>query len=186
MTLITHCGAKKITRAELVSIPTPEGTVTHQPVAHARIVDALVESLSFRHLRVVNDEFAVSPDGMKMFGVMDLESEYSGVRFAIGLRNANDKSMRLALTVGYRVLVCDNMAFLGDFTPLLHKHTRRLDLHDSISIAVDRIYRGFDHLKRQIRGMGERMLTDNDARLIIYQAFVERKVRALPKNLLSD
>ena len=27
------------------------------------------------------------------------------------------KSMRLAMTVGYRVLVCDNMAFYGDFTP---------------------------------------------------------------------
>ena len=39
--------------------------------------------------------------------------------FSIGIRNANDKSMRLALTVGYRVFVCDNMAFNGDFTPLL-------------------------------------------------------------------
>lgn len=31
--------------------------------------------------------------------------------------------MDLALTVGYRVLVCDNMAFHGDFTPVLAKHT---------------------------------------------------------------
>ncbi len=41
-----------------------------------------------------------------MFGLMELDHEFSGVRFAIGLRNANDKSMRLALTVGYRVFVC--------------------------------------------------------------------------------
>jgi hypothetical protein len=46
-----------------------------------------------------------------MFGVLDLETEYRGVSFSIGTRNANDKNMRLALTVGYRVMVCDNMAF---------------------------------------------------------------------------
>jgi hypothetical protein len=54
---------------------------------------------------------------MKMFGVLDLETEMHGCRFAIGLRNSHDKSMRLGLTVGYRVFVCSNMAFSGDFTP---------------------------------------------------------------------
>jgi hypothetical protein len=39
---------------------------------------------------------------MKMFGVLDLETEMHGARFAIGLRNSHDKSMRLALTCGYR------------------------------------------------------------------------------------
>ena len=48
---------------------------------------------------------------MKMFGVLDLETGLEGCRFSIGLRNANDKSMRLAMTFGYRVFVCDNMAF---------------------------------------------------------------------------
>src|SRR5262245_57756137 len=113
MTLLTHCGARKITRTELAEIPTPDATATHQPVPHLKIVETLIETLSFRHLAVVRDEYAVSKDGMKMFGVMDLEIEHSGVRFSIGMRNSNDKSMRLGLTVGYRVLVCDNMAFMG-------------------------------------------------------------------------
>jgi hypothetical protein len=39
-------------------------------------------------------------------------------RLSIGLRNSHDKSMRLALTCGYRVFVCSNMAFSGDFTPV--------------------------------------------------------------------
>ncbi|MGB6879265.1 MAG: hypothetical protein WBD94_06820 [Candidatus Acidiferrales bacterium] len=52
-----------------------------------------------------------------MFGILDLETTFNGCRFSVGMRNANDKSMRLALTVGYRVFVCDNMAFHGDFTP---------------------------------------------------------------------
>jgi hypothetical protein len=30
---------------------------------------------------------------------------FFGCRFSIGLRNSSDKSLRLALTVGYRVLI---------------------------------------------------------------------------------
>jgi len=39
-------------------------------------------------------------------------------RFSIGIRNSNDKSIRLGLTAGLRVFVCSNMAFSGDFTPV--------------------------------------------------------------------
>src|ERR1043165_9702335 len=145
-TLVAHCGARQVSREELMTIPIPEGTRTHQPLSHYEIVEVLDEALSFRHLTVVQDEYALSADGMKMFGVMDLDSEFDGGRFSIGLRNSNDKSMRLALTAGYRVFVCDTIAFSGGFSPLLHKHTRNLELRDSISIAVDRIYRGFGQL----------------------------------------
>jgi hypothetical protein len=50
---------------------------------------------------------------MKAFGVLDLATEMEGCRFSIGLRNSHDKSMRLAMTCGYRVFVCSNMAFAG-------------------------------------------------------------------------
>lgn len=183
-TLIAHCGARKVTRDELKEMPLPEATKTHQPLPHFKIVEVLDEALSFRHLRVVKDEYAVSQDGLKMFGVMDLDAAFEGGRFSIGLRNSNDKSMRLALTAGYRVFVCDNMAFSGDFSPLLHKHTSKLNLTDSIAVAVDRIYRGLDSLANQIKLMREYGLTDNDARLIIYRAFVERVLKGVPRQLM--
>lgn len=184
-TLLAHCGARKVTREELLEIPVPEGTRTHQPLPHYKIIEVLEEALSFRYLKVVRDEYAVSPDGMKMFGVMDLNAEFSGCRFSIGLRNSNDKSMRLALTAGYRVFVCDNMAFSGDFTPLLHKHTRKLELLDVISVAVDRIHRGFEPLKAKIQEMKEQVLTEDEVRLIIYQAFLDRNVRGIPRHLMA-
>jgi len=183
-TLMSHCGTTKITREQLKTIPTPEGTSTHQPVAHFRIIDALLETLSFRHISVKRDEYAVSADGMKMFGVLDLAMEYRGVSFSIGIRNANDKTMRLALTVGYRVFVCDNMSFKGDFTPVLHKHTRRFELIDVISIGVDKIQRNFDPLRKQISDWQERELEDQQAKLIIYNAFIEGSLK-LPKQLLQ-
>lgn len=183
--LVAHCGTKKIDRQELSLIPTPEATATHQPISHYGMIEILLETLGFRQLIVKRDEYAVSPDGMRMFGVLDLENEYRGVSFSIGVRNSNDKTMRLALTVGYRVFVCDNMAFKGDFTPVQHKHTSGLELADVISVGVDQIQRNFDPLKRQILDWQERQITDDFAKLIIYRAFVEGGLEA-PKGLIKN
>jgi hypothetical protein len=120
-TLISCTG--KITRAELATLPTPPATETHIPIAHAAVVDTLVETLSHRHIGIVGEEFAVSSDGMEMFGVLDLEAGFEGCRFAIGIRNANNKRFRLACTIGLRVFVCYNLAFRGDYTPVLAKHS---------------------------------------------------------------
>jgi hypothetical protein len=98
-------------------------------VPHHEIVEALIETLGFRHIGVVHDEYAVSPDGMKEFGVLDLATEMEGCRFSIGLRNSHHKSMRLAMTCGYRVFVCSNIAFAGDFTPVLAKHSKSFSTH---------------------------------------------------------
>jgi hypothetical protein len=97
---------------------TPPGTETHKVIPHIEVVNSIVETLGFRNIAVHRDQYSVSNDGNKMFGLMELEHTFEGCRFAIGLRNSHDKTMRLALTVGYRVFVCDNVAFNGDFTPL--------------------------------------------------------------------
>jgi hypothetical protein len=180
--LLAHCGTNKITREQLQIVPTPEGTDTHHPLAHHTIVEALLEALAFRHISVVRDEYAVSEDGMKMFGVLDLETSFEGCRFSIGIRNANGKSMRLAMTVGYRVFVCDNMAFQGDFSPVLAKHTKKFSLIDAISVGVDRMQRNFEPMRRKIEMWKESLLPSEAAKLIIYRAFVEGELEA-PKHL---
>jgi len=176
--LLAHCGSSKITREELKVIPTPAGSATHQPLSHFEIVGALVETLSFRQISVVREEYAVSGDGMKMFGVLDLETTFDGCRFSVGVRNSNDKSMRLALTVGYRVLVCDNMAFHGDFTPVLAKHTKHMSLVDILSVGVDRMQRNFEPMRKQVEEWKGTRLPDDTAKLVIYRAFVEGKLDA--------
>lgn len=180
--LLAHCGTNKITREQLQIVPTPEGTSTHHPLAHHTIVEALLESLAFRHISVVRDEYAVSEDGMKMFGVLDLETSFEGCRFSIGIRNSNDKSMRLAMTVGYRVFVCDNMAFQGDFSPVLAKHTKKFSLIDAVSVGVDRMQRNFEPMRHQVTLWKEALIPDDMAKLIIYEAFVEGKLEA-PRHL---
>jgi hypothetical protein len=179
-TLLSETG--KITRRELQAVPVPQGTSTHQPLSHYEIVEALLETLGFRHIAVERDEYAVSHDGMRMFGVMDLEYGVTGVQFSIGIRNANDRSMRLAMCVGYRVLVCSNMAFHGDFTPVLAKHSKHFSLVDAVSIGVDRMQRNFEPLAQHIELVRQTPLTDEAAKLVIYQAFVEGGLEA-PRHL---
>jgi hypothetical protein len=180
-TLIGYAG-RTINREELALVPTPPATATHQPVPHHEIVQALVETLGFRHIGVVRDEYAVSPDGMKMFGVLDLETEMHGARFSIGLRNSHDKTMRLALTCGYRVFVCSNMAFSGDFTPVLAKHSKSFALVDSISVGVDRMQRNFEPMRKQVEAWRATELTDISAKMIIYEAFIQSELE-VPKHL---
>ncbi|HEX8800927.1 MAG TPA: hypothetical protein VF772_20060 [Terriglobales bacterium] len=78
MTLCSY--ASKLTREELARVATPAATATHKPVPHIAVVEKLIEALSFRQIGVVREEYAVSSDGMKMFGVMDLSSGFQGCR----------------------------------------------------------------------------------------------------------
>src|SRR5207253_19941 len=183
-TLIGY-GGRTIGREELALVPTPAPTETHRPVPHHEIVQALIETLGFRHIGVVHDEYAVSPDGMKAFGVLDLATQMEGCRFSIGLRNSHDKSMRLAMTCGIRVFVCSNMAFAGDFTPVLAKHSKSFSLIDCVSIGVDRMQRNFEPMQRQVEYWRKTQLTDERAKLIVYSAFVDGRLDA-PKTLLSE
>src|SRR5229473_2359887 len=179
-TLLSSTG--KITRQELQLIATPAATTTHRPIPHHEIVQALVETLGFRNIAVVKDEYAVSQDGMRMFGVLDLETGMHGCRFSIGVRNGNDRSLRLAMTVGYKVTVCDNMAFHGDFTPVLAKHSKNFSLLDALSIGVDRMQRNFEPMRKQIEVWRESQIADVTAKLVIYEAFIESELD-VPKHL---
>jgi len=183
--LIAEAGTRKITRDELALIETPSATDTHKPISHIDVINALIETLSFRHISVIRDEYAVSTNGMKMFGAIDLSQEMQGARFSIGIRNSHDKSLRLALTVGYRVIVCSNLAFQGDFTPLLAKHCASFELVDGLAIAVDRIQRGFLSLQNQVSNWKSTPLSDIEAKALIYEAFIEGALE-VPKVLVKS
>jgi hypothetical protein len=174
-TLIAGNSTTLINRDALKHLPLPEETGTFKPIPHHELVGQILESLSFRRLSVVREEYAVSPDGMKLFGLIELDVEYSGVRFAIGLRNANDKSMRVGLVAGYRVMVCENKMLTGDFQPMLAKHSKNFNLLDGLSVAVDRIQRNIGEVSDQIGRKKVTTLSIDNARSLIYQGFLEQK-----------
>jgi hypothetical protein len=168
-------GKNKITRQELALIETPEATDTFRPIPHHELVETLLETLSFRHIQVVKDEYVISPEGTKMFGLLELDATYLDCRFSIGIRNAHDKSMRLGLVAGYRVFVCENMSFQGEFKPVLAKHSKNFVLQDALTLGVDRIQRNWTPMQEALEHKRNFSLTDDQARLIIYRGFLEGK-----------
>lgn len=178
--LIAYQG--KLSRDELTLVPTPAATATHKPIPHIEVVNGISETLGFRHIAVVSDEYAVSRDGMKMFGVMELDQGMHGARFALGIRNSHDKSFRLAITVGYRVFVCENLAFSGDFSPVLAKHSKNFSLENALSVGIDGTQRNFKPMVESVDRWRASQLTDVTARLIIYRAFIEAELD-VPRHL---
>ena len=134
---------------------------------------------------MVEDQYAVSPDGMRMFGVLALDIEENGVRVSIGLRNSHDKSFALGITIGYHVFVCDNVAFHGDFQTVTRKHSKNLVLNDVLAVAIDRMQRNFAPMLNQVNAWKGYELPDASAKLVIYRAFIEEGLE-VPKRLADD
>jgi hypothetical protein len=71
------------------------------------------------------------------------------------------------------------------FTPVLAKHTKSFNLVDTLSVGVDRIQRNFERMQRQVESWRRTQITDAQAKLIFYSAFVDCKLEA-PKILLPE
>jgi hypothetical protein len=179
-TLIPEMGL--ITRQQLMTVPTPLGTVTHRPIPHYEVIGALVETLGLRKIGVTAEEYAVSKDGMNMFGVMEIDQGMEGARFALGIRNSNSKLFRLSVTVGYRVFVCANLAFHGDYSPVLAKHTKNFSIMNALSIGVDDMMRNFKPMVESVNLWRNSQLSDVSAKMVIYRAFIEGEFEA-PRHL---
>ena len=88
-TLSAGRDAQYIDRAGLLGLPMPQATATHQPIAHLEIVEKLIETLSFRHIQVLAEQYAISTDGMRCFGTLELNNEWDGMTYAIGFKKSS-------------------------------------------------------------------------------------------------
>jgi hypothetical protein len=98
------------------------------------------------------------------------------------IAQSHDKCFRLGCTVGLRVFVCENLAFHGEFTPVLAKHSKHFSLEDSLAIGVDRLQRNVAPLKQQVAEWRAMQLSTAAAKLLIYQAFIEEET-GFPQHL---
>lgn len=122
MTLLLHTGAEAIDYDGLRSLPLPEATPTHVPIPHHSVVDMVKYSLGFFGHELVSEDYGITPDGMRFFGVLSLRSPYGDYTDTVGLRNSHDKRFPIGISIGSRVFVCDNLAFNGDHV-IKRKHT---------------------------------------------------------------
>jgi hypothetical protein len=77
---------------------------------------------------------------------------------------------------------CRSLAFRGEYTPVLAKHSKRFSLEDALSIGVDRMQRNFEPMRQQVDRRRAEQLSSEAAKLTIYRAFIEGELD-VPKHL---
>jgi hypothetical protein len=113
--LMLHRGARLVDFLELDAMPLPEALgPRHQPFAYGEYVTQVKDCMSNYGLEVVSEQYALSPDNNKMFGIMQLQSTNTTYAPIVGLRGSHDQSLSRGLAVGSKVFCCDNLAFSGD------------------------------------------------------------------------
>ncbi len=122
MTLLLHVGAKDADYDELRALDTPAPTATHMPIPHFRVVDMLRHTLAFYGHEVTEQNYGVTEDGMRFFGLLSLRSTYGGYEDTVAVRNSHDKKFPVGIAFGGRVFCCDNLSFIADHI-IRRKHT---------------------------------------------------------------
>src|SRR5262245_35339616 len=182
--LVTHCGARVVTREELDGVEAPAATDTWFPVKHAAVIDAVSRTLTGAGFAVRAVKYALSRGDARMFSTMDLDAPLaSGVSLAVGIRNSTDKSFPLGFCAGSKVFVCDNLAFRSDLL-VRRKHTRfgRDRFEEAIAQAVQSL-EGFRTAEAErIQHFQRADLTDAAADSLILRSYERGMVshRQLP------
>ncbi len=184
-TLCAHSGAVKVSRGDLIHVPTPPRTLTFMPVPHSTLIDLIENNLTHRGFGILTSEFAIQEGkldgkalvGAKLFATLTLKHQLcDDFAFALGLRAANDKSMAIELVAGCKVFVCDNMALCGEADLLWRKHTSGLDkytLRTAVDNGLSKAIARFGSFGANIDLLKQQFISDTDAKANIYDAVVK-------------
>lgn len=160
--LILHCGAHQVPREELHRVTMPRRTATWQPVPHHDLLNLIEGTLPRYGMRVVEQAHAITHDGMRYFGLLQIAngSSHSDYSWVLGLRNSHDKRLPAGLVLGSQVFVCDNLSFHGEIQ-ISRKHTSRImnDLPGLVHDAVGQLSNNWHHQDRRIERFKETELT---------------------------
>ena len=83
------CEGKYVGREEIANVPTPVGTASWHPVAHADVIDAVTEAVKAHDWQILDEQYGLARDGQRMFGVMRINRTSSpDWSRCIGIRNS--------------------------------------------------------------------------------------------------
>jgi hypothetical protein len=204
--LMAHCGALKMTRAQIKALPTPKAMgERHVPIPHIDVIESLTEELLKIGLHVHREELAVDQNATRdgkqkdrLFGIFDLKVEKRSDMAAflpaqvaterglsVGFRTSNDQTLALSGVAGTRIFVCDNLMMYGEMIAFHRKHTSGVRLHELMRVGVDRLANQFGDLNAQIERLMNTGLNDYEAKAFLIDAFCTEDA-ALPIKYLPD
>src|SRR5271155_5976636 len=182
--LSAHKDTNVVTRETLRALPAVIGTDSFKPVAHIELVETLERQLNDRSIQIVREQYAMSKDGMRLFGTLDLTlNGVEGMAASLGMRTANNRTMALQGIAGMRVFVCDNMAFSGETIVLRRRHTSGLNLLDEIVDALDQYEIHYAKLKAEIGDLRNYAMDNVAAKVLMHDIFAKQimPVRFFPE-----
>ncbi|MBQ7206746.1 MAG: DUF932 domain-containing protein [Lentisphaeria bacterium] len=164
------CDGKFVGRDEIANVPTPEGTASWHPVAHADVIDAVTEVVKAHNWEILDEQYGLAREGQRMFGVMRINKSSSPEwSRCIGIRNSHDQSLAVGLAAGVSVMCCSNLAFGG--TMVLHRrHTSRIELGDLVVEAVEELEMEFLNLETVSEDLKLHEVRPDEARAVIVRA----------------
>ena len=164
--LILHCGASQVPRKALALVPTPTPTETWRPIPHEQYVRQVEWELPRYGLDIVQQAHALTHDGSRYFGLIQVQNGCSSPDYSwvLGLRNSHDKTLPAGLVAGSQVFVCDNLAFSGEVS-ISRKHTAYIleDLPGLVGNALGRLLLMFKSQDQRVERYRATQLDDADA-----------------------
>lgn len=143
-----------INRQGLHSLPMPAKLGRfHQPYAFGDYVENIHEALDMEGLLTVEEEYAVTKDGNRMFGmikVKPLTGEFIGkddYAITLGVRGSHDQSIARGIALGTSVMVCSNLCFHGNMGNLRTKQTTNIAqripalIRDAVAHVPEQVYK---------------------------------------------
>lgn len=173
-----------VTRETLRALLAVIGTDSFKPVAHIELVETLERKLNDRDIQIIREQYAISKDGMKLFGTLDLTlNGVEGMAASLGMRTANNRAMALQMIAGMRVFVCDNMTMSGETIILRRRHTSGLNLIDELVEALNQYETHYRKLKADIGDLRGYVMNDIAAKVLIHDIFAQQimPVRYMPE-----
>lgn len=183
--LMLHCGANHADIDDVRATATPKPQGAHFPISHAHLFDTVFNGLHDAGYAVHNVAHALTREGSRYFGMIELRHTNAEYSLIVGLRNTHDKSWAASLVMGNRVFVCDNLSFSGEVL-IGRKHTKRIldDLPLLVPRAIEAL--SFERLsmERRISAYRNFRLWPSNANTLILDACARRKIfppRMIPK-----
>jgi hypothetical protein len=186
--LILHCGAAKAERSDVENVPTPEATATWTPIPHTALIDRVQDTITGNGLTIVNQTHALTRNGARYFGLMQVANGQNADDYAmvLGLRNSHDKMFPAGFVVGASVFVCDNLSFSGEVR-MTRKHTVHIlrDLPGLVQRSVGQLMEKWHAQDQRIAAYKADELDDLRAHDLIVRAIDARALTAtqVPKVL---
>jgi len=175
--LILHCGAAKVERAAVETVPTPDSTDTWTPIPHTALIERVEDTLKSDGLSIVNQTHSLTRGGNRYFGLMQIANGHNSEDYAwvLGLRNSHDKSFPAGLVVGASVFVCDNLSFSGEIR-MTRKHTVHImrDLPGLVQRSIGQLMSRWHDQDTRIEAYKNFELSDMQAHDLIVRAIDAR------------